>query len=280
MDAQNEARLRLCAGLMFGVVVLSVPAVAQTRPQTSRPPAASASGNPPNSQRPRVAAASELTALLEAANAAHEQGRSEQSLNLYNRVIALSAGAPQTAALANLRVGNIYLEQRKFDNALNSFKQATLLDPNSADAHNNLGEALGELKQYKPAIESFNRAVALDPKLLKARYNLAISYSRMGSQKYAEFVFRNLIKSNPNYSLAYDGLAVTLSRAGRAKEALPFHERAIELSPADPYYRYNLALSYLTLGDTAKAVEQQQLLSSIDTSVADQLASVIVKRKL
>jgi tetratricopeptide (TPR) repeat protein len=217
---------------------------------------------------------------MEAANAAYEQGRSEQSISLYNRVIALSAGAPKTAALAQLRMGNIYLAQRKFDQALNSFKQATLLDPNSADAHNNLGEALGELKQYKPAIESFNRAVALDPKLLKARYNLAISYSRMGSQKYAEFVFRNLIKSNRDYSLAYDGLAVTLSRAGRAKEALPLHERAIELSPNDPYYHYNLALSYLTLGDTAKAVEQQKLLSSIDTRVADQLASVIVKRKL
>jgi len=154
------------------------------------------------------------------------------------------------------------------------------LNPIDAESYNNLGEALGELKQYPRAIEAFNKALGLDPKLLKAKYNQAVSYDRMGNFRYSEFVFRSLIKSNPGYSLSYDGLAVTLSKAGRAKEALAFHEKAIALDPRDPSYYYNCAISYLMLGNTAKALEQQEKLKAIDPAVADRLASVIVKHQM
>ena len=102
----------------------------------------------------------------------------------------------------------------------------------------------------------------------------------MGNFRYSEFVFRNLIRSNPGYSLAYDGLAVTLSKAGRAKEAIAFHEKAIALDPREPSYYYNCALSYLMLGDTTRALEQQEKLKTIDPVVADRLASVIVKHQM
>lgn len=279
MDSQNQARLTVLACLVFCLASTCLPISAQQPARTAQPPVPSVQ-RAPATQRPRVASGNELDALLKAGQAAQEQGRLDESILIYNRVIVLATNSPKTAAFAYVRIGNAHLSQRKFDNATLAFKQATTLDSAWAEAHNNLGEALGELKQYRQAIESFNRAVAIDPKLLKARYNIGITYGRMGNQKYSEFVFRNLIKSNPDYSLAYDGLAVTLSKAGRAKEAIPFHERAIALSPQDPYYYYNLAMSYLTLGDTAKALEQQQRLTGIDPRVADHLASVIVKRRM
>jgi len=158
--------------------------------------------------------------------------------------------------------------------------RAVMLDPTNADSYNNLGEALGELKQYPRALEAFNKAIALDQKLLKAKYNQAVTYDRMGNFRYSEFVFRSLIKNNPNYSLSYDGLAVTLSKAGRAKEAIAFHEKAIVLDPREPSYYFNCAISYLMLGNTTKALEQQEKLKTIDPAVADRLASVIVKHQM
>ena len=107
-----------------------------------------------------------------------------------------------------------------------------------------------------------------------------MTYDRMGNFRYSEFVFRNLIKSHPEYSLGYDGLAVTLSKAGRAKEAIVFHEKAISLSPREPSYYFNCAISYLILKNTAKALEQQEILKQIDPAIADRLASVIVKRQM
>ena len=89
-----------------------------------------------------------------------------------------------------------------------------------------------------------------------------------------------MIKSNPGYSLAYDGLAVTLSKAGRAKEAIAFHEKAIALDPREPSYYFNCEISYLMMGNTAKALEQQEKLKALDPAIADRLASVIVKHQM
>jgi Flp pilus assembly protein TadD len=102
----------------------------------------------------------------------------------------------------------------------------------------------------------------------------------MKNFRYSEFVFRNLIKNNPTYSLAYDGLAVTLSKAGRVKEAIPLHEKAIALSPQEPSYYFNYAISSLMMGNTAKALEIQEQLKTIDPAIADRLASMIVKHQM
>jgi len=172
------------------------------------------------------------------------------------------------------------MAQRKFDAASASFQCAISLDPGYALAHNNLGEALGEQRQYNRALESFNRAIALDAKLVRARYNIGITYGRLGNLKYAEFVFRMLVRDRPDYDLGLDGLAVTLAKSGRANEAIPFHQKAISLNPQEPSYYYNLALSYLILGETEKALEQQKILRELAPEVANQLASVIVKKQM
>ncbi len=230
------------------------------------------SANPSSSSDPQQ--------LLLAGQTAQDQGRFDEAIRTYNRVIALSANQPRTAAAANLKIGNVYMAQGKFGNAQVAFERAVALNPTDAESHNNLGEALGELKQYQRALESFTRAVSLDPKLPKARYNQAVSYDRMGNFRYSEFVFRSLIKTNPTYGLAYDGLAVTLSKAGRAKEAIAFHEKAISLDPNEPSYYFNCAISYLMLKNMPKALEQQEKLKAINPTIADRLASVIVKHQM
>ena len=227
-----------------------------------------------------VADSNDVTQLLAAGQTAQDQRRFDEAIRIYNRVIALSANQPRTAALAHLRIGNTYMAQGKFGNAEVAFARAVALNPSDAESYNNLGEALGELKQYPRALEAFTKAINLDQKLLKAKYNQAVSYDRMGNFRYSEFVFRSLIKNNPRYSLAYDGLAVTLSKAGRAKEALNFHEQAISLDPREPSYYFNYAISYLMLGNTAKALEQQAKLKTLDPAIADRLASVIVKHQM
>jgi len=227
-----------------------------------------------------VGASNDVQQLLMAGQTAHNQGRFEEAIRTYNRVIALSANQPRTAATANLRIGNAYMAQGKFGNAEVAYERAVTLNPADAESYNNLGEALGELKQYPRALEAFTRAITLDQKLLKAKYNQAVSYDRIGNFRYSEFVFRNLIKSNPGYSLAYDGLAVTLSKAGRAKEAIAYHEKAIALDPREPSYYFNYAISYLMMGNTAKALEQQEKLKALDPAIANRLASVIVKHQM
>ena len=267
--------IQLCLTGLFLVLASVQTSVAQQPSRTS-----------PTSVRPRVSTApssnstSDPGQLLAAGEAAQQQGRFEEAIKTYNRVIALATGQPRTAAMAHFRIGNVYMSQGKFGNAEVAFARAVALNPTDAESYNNLGEALGELKQYPRALEAFSRAISLDPKLLKAKYNQAVSYDRMGNFRYSEFVFRSLIKSNPGYSLAYDGLAVTLSKAGRAKEAIAFHEKAIALDPREPSYYFNCAISYLMMKNMPKALEQQEKLKALDPAIANRLASVIVKHQM
>ncbi len=228
----------------------------------------------------KVPAGSEIDKLVAAGQDAHQAGRYEEAIAAFNRVIALSKNQPRAAAVANFLIGNVNMTQKKFGNAEIAYQKAIALNPSHADSYNNLGEALGELKQFPRAIDAFGKAIALDPTLLKARYNQAVTYDRMRNFRYSEFVFRNLIKSFPKYALGYDGLAVTLSKAGRAKEAMAFHEKAIALQPNEPSLYFNYAISNLMIGNTAKAMEQQDKLKAIDPVIAERLASVIVKKQM
>lgn len=258
------------------ICVVSVCASAQ------RPKSASAQRvTPPPAQRATpVPTEKEAQAQLDVGQAAYEQARYDDALRAYNKVIALAANQPKTAATASLRIGNVYMSEREYDRALAAYQRAVTLNPNYAEAFNHLGEALGQSRQYDRALEAFRRAVVLDPQLLRARYNTGITYGRLGNLKYAEFVFRILVRDQPNYDLGCDGYAVTLAKSGRAKEAIPFHQKAISLNPKEPSYYYNLALSYLIVGDTANALEQQKKLQELAPEVASQLASVIVKHQL
>lgn len=266
------------AGALIGLISFEAaaqqPAATRLR-VTGKTPVSGAAKKPGNN-----ATLTDVDKLLASGQDAQQAGRYDEAIAAFNRVIALSTNKPVTAAVASYLIGNAQISQRKFGNAQLAYERATLLNPNYAEAWNSLGEALGELKQFPRAIEAFNKAVALDSTLLKAKYNQAVTYDRMKNFRYSEFVFRNLIKNNPTYALAYDGLAVTLSKAGRAKEAIPLHEKAIALSPQEPSYYFNYAISNLMLGNTAKALEQQDKLKAINPAIADRLASMIVKHQM
>src|SRR6267143_1018043 len=207
--------------------------------------------------------AREAQRLTRVAQVAQQQGRNDDAIKAYETIALVAKTSPRIAAAALLSAGNIYMKLGRFEQAVTAFRRSITLDANSAEAQNNLGEALGELRQYPRALEAFQQAVALDNGFVKARYNMGVTYDRLGQLKYAEFVYRILIRDHSDFALAYDSMAVTLSKSGRAREAIPFHERAISLNPNDASFYYNFAVSYLILGDVKNAREQQQKLRTL-----------------
>lgn len=221
----------------------------------------------------------EAQRLGRVAQVAQQQGRFDDAIRAYQTIAVVAKSSPRIAASAHLSAGNIYMSLGKYEEAAAAFRRSLSLDSGSAEAQNNLGEALGELKQYPRALEAFQRAVALDGRFLKARYNMGVTYDHMRQLKYAEFVYRILIRDYPDFILAYDSLAVTLSKSGRAREAIAFHEKAVSLNAKEPSFYYNFAVSYLMLGDVRNAREQQQKLRNLDPAMAEHLAMIIARRQ-
>jgi tetratricopeptide (TPR) repeat protein len=221
----------------------------------------------------------EAQRLARVAQTAEQQNRHDDAIKAYETIAIIAKSSPATAANALLQAGSIYMGTGRFDKAANSFRGAVAMNPNSAEAQNNLGEALGELKQYQPALAAFQQAVNLDRTFVRARYNMGVTYDRLGQMKYAEFVYRILIREHPDFPLAYDSLAVTLSKSGRAREAIAFHQRAISLNPNDPSFYYNAAVSYLMLGDVKNAQDQKRQVEKLDPAMAEHLAVMIARRQ-
>jgi tetratricopeptide (TPR) repeat protein len=79
-----------------------------------------------------------------------------------------------------LKQGVDYGDQGQYEQAVESFRHAISLDPDSVFAHYNLGWAYSQLGRYKEAIASCQQAIKLDAGLVDAYFTLGVAYNALG----------------------------------------------------------------------------------------------------
>ena len=67
------------------------------------------------------------------------------------------------------------------DAAVKSYEKAFAINPDYAEAHNNLGVTLKELGQLDDAVKSYKKALAINPEYAVARNNLDIALEKLSS---------------------------------------------------------------------------------------------------
>ena len=168
-----------------------------------------------------------------------------------------SAGAKSravpTASLhkaANREAEDYYLKGRFFWNkrtpeslnqAVDSFTQAIVHDPNYADAYVGLADCYNLLREYTamPANEAYPRAFAaakkaveLDPLSSQAHASLAFaSFYGMWDAVTADAEFRRAVELDPNNAIAHHWYATYLEAVRRFDESLREIDRAQALDP-------------------------------------------------
>lgn len=73
---------------------------------------------------------------------------------------------------------------------LENYRAAVTANPNSAEAHNNLGWGLYGQKQLVEAVKEFQEAIRLDAQLFDAHYGLGLAHKAAGARVQAEAAFR------------------------------------------------------------------------------------------
>jgi len=63
-----------------------------------------------------------------------------------------------------IKLGKKQLEDGQYDDALNLFQKAILLNQNDPDLWNLKGIALRSLGRYNEAVECFNKSLEIDPR--------------------------------------------------------------------------------------------------------------------
>jgi tetratricopeptide (TPR) repeat protein len=149
-------------------------------------------------------------------------------------------------------------------------EQAVRLDPDFAMAHMRLGDYLMSLRRDREGFAAWERAIrAAGRRQLTSRETLriqALFLDETGDLAGAEKAYRTYAIHYPNDFHAVFYLGASLKELDRIDEAVPWLERAVQLTPGSMVGAVHLAVTYLDLGRMAEAVRAIDHVASIGAS--------------
>ena len=144
-------------------------------------------------------------------------------------------------ATANYFAGNVFVNQRRLEQAIEHFQRGLKLEPESAALHYGLGNAYSREKRINEAIGEFEKALASNPDFAEAHNNLGSCLAQTGRLDEAIVHYRKAIELRPRFPQPYNHLGNAFRRKGRATEAVSFYQKAIEVQPDFIPAQINLA---------------------------------------
>jgi tetratricopeptide (TPR) repeat protein len=199
-------------------------------------------------------------------------GLHQKAIQAYKQAIRLE---PDYAEAHN-NLGVTYINLGFHQEALQACKQVIKLEPDYAMAHYNLGVAYSKLGLYRDALQALKQAIRLKPDYAKAHYSLGVAYSKLGLYRDALQALKQAIRLKPDYAKAHYSLGVAYGNLGLYQEALQANKQAIRLKPDYAKAHYNLGISYFAKGDTGSALEEYNILKNLDAELANELFKVVI----
>lgn len=127
----------------------------------------------------------------------------------YERALKLN---PNYAEAVN-NLGTVYYARKNYRRSVNFYNRALKLTPNSASIMSNLGTAQFARKKYKEALEAYQQALALDSEVFEHRSTQGVLLQERSVEERAKFHFY---------------LCKTYAKAGNVERALAYMRKAIE----------------------------------------------------
>ena len=154
------------------------------------------------------------------------------------------------------------------------YEQAIALDPDYAEAHAGLAQVWSDLTQYSTltlkdalpkARAEANQALALDPRNVTALLVLASDDGAEHKIAQAKAKFERALALDPSNVSAH----VDYGNALPTRQALAQYLEAVQLDPKAATAQFNLAITYLDLGEYAQALPPLQALMKLTPHNAD-----------
>jgi tetratricopeptide (TPR) repeat protein len=182
---------------------------------------------------------------------------------------AAKQAPPDQAGPVQAALGVAYAENGEMEKALTTLKNLVASQPDSAEAHFNLGWVFarqGQSNDEEIAVSEFREALRLDQGMDPAR--IALGRALISLQKYSdavpvvlEYTGRQPKDAQGFYTLglAYQGL----EKSDAAVSAL---RHAVELDPRDAGIRFNLGMLLASAGQTVASIQELEAAERINPS--------------
>lgn len=163
-------------------------------------------------------------------------------------------------ARAHTDLGSVYLQQSKFEIALEEFTLAAKIAPSFAAAFNGLGLVNAALGRDDAADDNFRKSIQLEPLNSEARNNYGsfLCVRNRIDESIAEFLaaVKNPLYATP--AVAYTNAAVCSMRKNDDVNAEAYLKRALEIEPLSQTAAYQLASIQFKRKDAVSAKKTLQ----------------------
>jgi tetratricopeptide (TPR) repeat protein len=176
--------------------------------------------------------------------------RVDQSIVEFEKALEISrrAAEPYLRTCYNIAVTLQALDRH--EEAIPHYRRAIAVDPDYAEAHNGLGDALTKSKRAQEALAHYERFAAIRPGVPEAENKLGVTLYALNREVEAISHFIKAIAIKPDYADAHGNLGLALESLGRIKEATRSFEKAIKHAPTVAwFYRWLFHAKKAVAGD-------------------------------
>jgi tetratricopeptide (TPR) repeat protein len=172
-------------------------------------------------------------------------------------------------AEAQVLLGAIYLDQKRWEESADAFRNALRIDPHHRQSHIELGGVLMQLAKHQEAATHFEHALQRRPNDPELRFKLGLARAAHGDTQEAVRQLTTSVELRPS-ALAHHHLGNALIELGSVPEAVAQYDAALKLDERFSPSANNLAWLLATSGndairDGARAVELAERVCSAES---------------
>ncbi|WPZ34187.1 tetratricopeptide repeat protein [Thalassobaculum sp. OXR-137] len=203
------------------------------------------SGQPPRWADPRNPLAAQQAALIRAGIAAYEAGDVDAARARFRAVLDQDIEHPD----ALMGMGIVARAMGQHQTAAELLRRSVAVNPRSATAWSNLGNALQDLDLWDDAVRANEEAAKLDPAHPGIRQNLGSVLNSIDRPYQALPHFREALKATGSPIDAVINYATVLSRVGEYGAADRNFKRALKDAPSSPVANFHYGMNQLWQGN-------------------------------
>jgi tetratricopeptide (TPR) repeat protein len=181
-------------------------------------------------------------------------GRLSSEVNL--RLMKAAPNSPRTYQL----MASVAAADGNWQGAIDAYRKALRLAPGLQGAHLQIAVLTlmhsPDPDAWHQAIAELNEELKVDPSSAQAEYEIGEAYRKHNQPEPAVTAFHKALDLNPDAVPARLGLAKALRQLGRKSDALAALEPALNSAPDDPDVHFVLAQVYRDLGRSAEAQKE------------------------
>lgn len=155
-------------------------------------------------------------------------------------------------------------------------KQPAVLD--DANAWIRQGLASNAAGRYQEGLDAFLQAVVIDPANSFALFNLGTTSALLGRYREAAGYLKEAVRIAPDLLPAWSNLGAMYNHLEQPDEALAAFRQVLRLQPGNTDAHYQAALALLALGRRDEACVEYEALRKLDPTLAEKLLPLLSER--